>query len=61
MNQVKRTAPITGCVSLRVSILEKLFSAYVHQLVFIEELANDWGFPEHEHDVISTNQWFDVW
>ena len=49
------------CGSLRVSILKKLFSTYVHQLVFIKELANDWGFPEHEHDVISTNQWFDVW
>ena len=61
MNQVERTVLIMRCVSLRVSILKKLFSTYVHQLVFIKELANDWGFPEHEHDVISTNQWFDVW
>ena len=61
MNQVKRTVLIMRCGSLRVSILKKLFSTYVHQLVFIKELANDWGFPEHEHDVISTNQWFDVW
>ena len=60
MSQVKRTVPIMGCVSLRVSILKKLFSAYVHQLVFFKELANDWEFPEHEHDVISTNLWFDL-
>ena len=61
MNQVKRTVLIMRCGSLRVSILKKLSSTYVHQLVFVKELANDWGFPEHEHDVISTNQWFDVW
>ena len=61
MNQVKRTVLIMRCGSLRVSILKKLFSTYVHQLVFIKELANDWGFPEHEHDVISMNQWFDLW
>ena len=61
MNQVKRTALIMGCVSLRVSILKKLFSASVHKLVFVKEFANNWGFPEHEHGVISTNLWFDLW
>ena len=60
MNQVKRTVPIIKCVSVRVSILKNLLGAHVHQLVFVKELANDWGFPEHEHDIISTNLWFNL-